>query len=886
MRRLRGWLVRWRGLLDKRRQDRELAEELESHVQMHVQDNLERGMTPEEARREALVKLGGIEQTKENYRDRRGFPWLESRLQDIRFGLRILRKNPGFTAVAVLTLALGIGATTAIFTAAYATLLAPLPYPQPNQLVMVWSKLQGHRYRVSSGDFTDWKRQSTMFEDLNAWGTDNFNIATQDRPEYFDGMAATQGYYGMLGNPLLLGRNFFPEEGEPGKDHVVILTYRLWRHLGANREIIGRTMQINGEPYTVVGVLASGTADRWDWELIIPLVLKPEQLNDHDSRPWRVTGRLKPGVTIKQAQAEMDAIAAKEANDHPKSNQGWGALVEPLKNDFLPSGRKTTLWLLLAAVGFLLLIACLNVANLLLARGITRQREVAIRASVGAKPVAIFAQFLTESLVLAILGGLLGVAMGYAMLWGLVAVIPPHALPAEADLRLNVSILLFMLAATTLSGVLFGCAPAWYASRLDPAGVLKEGGGLGVGVGRRRLRSVFVIAEFALSLPLLAGAGLAIHSFWNLTHVDLGVRTDHILGFYVDSVALERGGPLPTGTTNSYYRRILASIGEVPGVSNVCAMSYLPLDSLHAEMPFTIAGKPIYANPALRPSADLEMVTPDYFQTFGIRIVKGRAFTDADNASSFRVAMVNETFADRFLKGVDPLQQRVVMEQVRPDEETNGPAVEWQIVGVFHTVKSRGARDDNPEIDTPFWQEAFSVSGIGVRTAEDPATMVKSIAAAVNTVDPQAALALTRTMEQVHDEVLANDRFTAILFASFAVVALLLAAVGIHGVVAFSATQRSHEIALRLALGATRNGVVALVVKEGLMLACLGLGLGVIGAYFVGRAMQSVLFGVGAIDFSTLDAVALVLLFAALMACYLPARRAARVDPMVALRHE
>lgn len=880
----RVWLRRVPGVFGKERRDRDLAEELESHLRMHIEDNVRAGMAPEDARRHAIITLGGVEQTKENCRDRRGLPWVETLLQNVRFGLRMLRKNPGFTAVAILTLALGIGATTAIFTAAYATLLAPLPYPQSDRLVNVWSNLQGHRTWVSAGDFIDWKRQSTAFEDLNAGSTDDFDVATKDRPEFFDGIEVTQGYYRMLGIHLFLGRTFLPEEGEPGKEHVVILTHRLWQHLGANPKILGQVIEINSEPYTVVGVFAPGVADRWDWELSVPLVFKPEQQLDHDSRGWLVTGRLRRGVTIKQAQAEMDAIAAKEARDYPKSNQGWGALVEPFKNDFLPGDRRLTLWLLLGAVGFLLLLACLNVANLLLAMGITRQREVAIRGSLGARPAAIFAQFLTESLVLAILGGLLGIAAGYAMLRGLIAVIPPETLPAEADLRLNVPVLICMLAATTLAGVLFGCAPSWYASRLAPAEVLKEGGRSGMGGGRHRLRRLLAIAEFALTLPLLTGAGLAIHSFWNLTHVDLGVRTDYILGFYLDSPSLLKD---PTQIdTNSYYRRILASIEAVPGVSHASAMSYLPLDSLHAETPFSIAGEPPYANASLRPSADLETITPDYFRTFGIRIVKGRAFTDADNASSVRVAMVNETFVKRFLQGVDPLEQRVVMEQVIPGASENGPAVAWQIVGVFHTVKSRGSREDNPEIDTPFWQEAFPVSGVGVRTAEDPATMVKSIAAAVNAVDSEAALYEPRTMEQMHDEVLANDRFTLILFASFAVVALLLAAAGIHGVTAFSAAQRSREIALRMALGATRNGVVALILKEGLALACAGLALGLIGACFVGRAMQSVLFAVPAVDFSTLGAVGLLLFGAAALACYLPAMKAVRVDPMVALRCE
>ena len=808
---------------------------------------------------------------------------MQTLLHNLRFVFRTLRESLGLTGTILLTIALGIGANTAIFTVAYAALLAPLPYPQAGQLVNVWSKFQGHRYGVSSGDFADWKRLSTSFKDLNAAGTVDSNIATKDRPEFLESLVATPGYFGMLGNPIFLGRNFLPQEGEPGKEHAVILSHRLWQHLGANRKIIGQTMQIDGEPYTVVGVFAPGIADRWPWQLIRPKVFQTEQLQDHDSRYWLVTGRLKTSVTIQQAQAEMDAITAKEARDYPKSNQGRGAMVEPYKNDLLSGDRKLAVWLLLGAAGFLLLIACLNVASLLLAKGIIRQREVAIRGALGARPATIFAQFLTESLVFAMLAGIIGVVAGYAMLRGLIAVIPPDALPAEADLRLNTPVLVVMLAAATLAGVLFGCAPAWYASRVDPAGALKQGGRAGIGVARHRLRRMLVVGEFALSLALLAGAGLSIHSFWNLTHVDLGVRTDHILAFYIDSVPLMKDSSRLSVTP--YYRRILASIKAVPGVSSVCAMSYLPLDSLHAEIPFAIAEQPTYANPSLLPHADLEMVTPDYFHTFGIRVTKGRAFTDADNESSVRVAMVNETFASRFLKGDDPLRQRVVMEQLTGSPQ-KGPVIEWQIVGVFHTVKSRGSREDNPEIDTPFWQEAYPISAIGVRTAQDPAAMVKSIAAAVNGVDPQAALYKPRTMEQVHDEVLANDRFTLTLFATFALVALLLATVGMYGVMAFSVTQRLREIALRMALGATRNGVIALVVKEGVVLAGAGLGFGLIGTYFVGRAMRNILFGVSAIDFSAFAAVGSLLLIAALLACYLPGLRAASVEAMQFLRSE
>jgi putative ABC transport system permease protein len=538
--------------------------------------------------------------------------------------------------------------------------------------------------------------------------------------------------------------------------------------------------------------------------------------------------------------------------------------------------------LLLSAVGFLLLIACLNVANLLLAKGIARQREVAIRGALGAKPRAIFAQFVTESLVFAILAGLIGLAAGYAMLQGLIAVMPPDTLPAEADLRLNLPILLMMLAAAGVSGLVFGCAPAWYASRVDPAEALKQGGRAGIGLGRQRLRRALIVGEFALSLALLAGAGFAIHSFWNLTRLDVGVRTDHILGFYIDSVPLEKS---PTqAKVNAYYRRVLDTLRSVPGVLETSAVNYLPLDSFYASLPFEIAGQPAHSNPSLRPVADLVTVTPEYFHTFGIRIVKGRAFTEADNESSLKVALVNEAFANRFLNGVNPIGQRVIMEHVIPGVTLTHPAVEWQIVGVFHTVKTRGSREDTPEVDTPFWQEGFSISGVAVRTAEDPQTMIQTIASAVNRIDPQAALWKPRTMQQVHDEMLVNDRFTMILFASFALVALLLATVGIYGVMSFSVTQRSHEIALRMALGASRYQVIVLVMKEGAILAGFGLALGSIGVYFVGRAMQSILFGVPTIDFPAFGAVSLVLLLAALVACYLPSQRAASEHVMECLR--
>ena len=807
---------------------------------------------------------------------------MQTLLQNLRFSLRMLARNPGLTITILLTVALGIGANTAIFTVDYATLLAPLPFPQPNQLVMVWSSIQGNRNGVAAGDFTDWKQQNTVFSDLNAFSGTSFNIATKDQPQYLQASLTTPGLLQMQGEPLFLGRYFVPEEGQAGHDHVVILTHKLWLKLGADRKIIGTTLRLDGEPYTVVGVQAAGDQDRGQNELTVPLVFKPEQLN-HDFHWLLVMGRMKPGVTLEQARQNMNAVTAHIAQVYPKSDKGWGAKVEPLKNDFLPPERIQMLWLLLGAVGFVLLIACVNVANLLLARGMTRQKELAVRSALGAARATIFGQLLTESLLLTLAGGVLGVGVGYAMLQGLIAVMPRGTLPNEADLRLNIPILLFTLGATMLAGLLAGCAPAWYASRIDPGEALKEGGRTGTSVAKHRLRRVLVIGEFALALALLAGAGLAIHSFWNLTRVDLGIRTDHVLMFSL---------PVPDSRSKdpvqivAYYRDILAHIDAVPGVSHATVMTGYPLFGGGFGMPFTLAGGTAYADPSQRPGAGFGMVTPDYVSTFGIHMVKGRSISEQDTANSIKVVMVNESFAKKYLQGKDPLQQRVVVEQLIPGVQKLGPGVEWQIVGVYHDVHAADRRGRLEEMLVPFWQIPWPQATVGVRTAEDPATMQPSIAAAVHAVDPQIALAEPKTLDQVREESLANERFTLILFGSFAVVALFLATLGIYGVVAFSVAQRSHEIAVRMALGATRNRVLALVVREGTVLAAIGLGLGLIGAYFVGRAMQSMLFGVRALDFSAFSAVALILLVSALLACYFPARRAASVEPMRVLRTE
>jgi len=803
--------------------------------------------------------------------------------RNIRFGLRLLAKNLGFTCVALLALTLGIGANTAIFSVVYATLLAPLPYPHPDQLVIVWSKVKGGRNGVSAGDFLDWKRQSTVFQDLCAWTGGNYSLSSSDHPEMIQTRLITPGFNNMVGTPFFLGRDILPEEGVVGRDRVVVMTHRLWvERFGGDRDIIGKPIRLNGEPYSVVGVLAAGQPDRLESQLFVPLAFKPDQIN-HQFHFILVMGRLKPGVTLQQANANMDSVTRHIAEVYPKSNMGWGATVEPLKNDFISRDLIKNIWLLMGAVGFILLIACVNVANLLLARGTVRQREIAVRASLGATRGQLFAQFLTESLALSLIGGILGVSLAWGLLRIIVALIPPFTLPSEADIRVNLPVLFFSLAATLLAGVLFGCAPAWQTARLNLSDVLKESGRSAVGAGRPGLRRTLVVIEFALALTLLAGAGLVIHSFWKLSRVDLGFRQDHILTFFLP-VTNERFST-PEQMT-AFYRLLLDRVGALPGVTASSASTGMPIIGTNFGMPFNLAGQAV-GDPSSRPGAGFNMVTPEFFTTFGIRMEKGRALTSQDVAGGLPVAVVNETFAKKYLSGVDPLAQRVVVEQLIPGVTKLGPPIEWQIVGVYHDVHNGGVRREGfPEIEVPFSQSPWPQAGIAVRTFGDPASMTKSITAVVRSVDPNLPLDQVKTMDQLVDESLAGDRFSTVLFSSFAGVALLLAAIGIYGVMSFAVAQRTHEIGLRIALGAGTNQVLRLVLQEGMALALFGLLVGLAGTYFVGQVMKTLLYQVNAMDPAAISAVAAVLLLSAFLACYIPARRATQVDPMVALREE
>jgi putative ABC transport system permease protein len=670
-------------------------------------------------------------------------------LGNLRYAWRLLWKNPGLTGIILLTVALGVGANTAIFTVDYATLLATLPYPHSDQLVTVWTaNKSGSRY-PSAENFIDWRRQSQAFQDLSAISGGTFEIGATETPESVWGMRATANYYRTLGSSFFLGRNFLQDEDQAGKDHVVIITHKLWNHLGADPRLVGHMLRVDGEPYTVVGVLQPGIADRDIFQMTVPLVFTFEALH-HSAIPLVVVGRLKPGVTIMRAQDQIAAVtqlAQSDAKDiHVKS-----AIVEPLKDYVMALSRemRRTLWLLLGAVGFVLLIACVNVANLLLSRGAARRKEIAVRCALGATRTTIFMQTLMESLVLAMAGGILGAGVGYSMLCALLAAMPPLTLPWGADTHLNPYVFLFTLAATMLAGLLFGCAPAWYTSRIDPGEGLKSGGAAGLGVGRHGLQRMLVVGELALALSLVAGAGLAIHSFINLMQVDMGVKTDHVLTFYLSDPPTR---PKEPEKIIAYYKQMLSSLQLLPGVSSVSAQTGTPLFRMYSPTPFAIVGEPAHKDPSTVPKVDLGKITPDYFKTFGIRIVKGRSFDDHDAASGVKVAMVNEDFVRTFLKGSDPLRQLISIWQSNNEMPSANPT-EWQVVGVYHDVLSGSMREQHPEIQIPFWQSPSPGPAIAVRTGGDPDSMAKSIAAAVYAIGPKVFVVRPRTRTDTHPSV-------------------------------------------------------------------------------------------------------------------------------------
>jgi putative ABC transport system permease protein len=805
-------------------------------------------------------------------------------LRDARFALRLFVKAPAFTSLAVGVLALGISSTTAIFSVVYGTFFAPLPYRDPEALVMVWSQFRGERVPVSAKDFVVWKREATAFDDLNAWGGRSVNMATTDRPENVEAGVATPGFLAMLGygHPLALGRSFIEEEGTVGRDRVVILTYRVWRdRFNGDPAIVGRQIRLDDEPHTVVGVLGEGPADHQQSKLWLPLAFTPEQLTS-DSRSLSVMGRLRRGVTVQRANANMAALGVAAERREPRTDDTWKTSVEPFRNNFVRSSTKQGLWLLLAAVCFLLLIACANVANLLLARGSARQRELAIRSALGATNGAIARQLLIESLVLALAGGGLGALIASIQLDAIVALMPAYTLPSETEITLSVPVLLFALGICAMAGVLAGCAPAWQAARANLADAIKEGG-RSIAGGRHLLRRALVVLEFALALTLLAGGGLAAHAFIKTMNVDLGFRTDHLLTL---QLPVPRGRFTTPAEVEMFYRQLLDRTAAIPGVLSASISTGMPPQGTSFGRAFEIVGRP--SDPARPIGGGVNMVTPQFYETLGIRILRGRAFTEQDRAGGVPVAIVNESFVKAYLEGADPLTQRVRMQPFVYGIAPPGlESAEWQIVGVYGEVRNAGPLNRSfPEIDLPFWQVPWPRTNMVVRTAGDPLGVQQGLANVIQTLEPDLPLSNVRTMEQVVSESMAADRFHTVLFGAFAAVALVLAAVGIYGVMSFVVAQRTQEIGVRMALGAPRGRVLQDVLREGMTTALVGTAFGAAGAWLIGLAMKGTITGVETFDPLAFTAVAATLLGSALVACLVPARRAASVDPIVALRKD
>lgn len=809
--------------------------------------------------------------------------------RDVCFGLRILGRNKGFTAVAILALALGIGPNVAIFSMIWATFLAPLPYPQSNQLVVVWNHYKGQRNATSAEDYAQWAAQSHSFQELyfQSWFGKHLTNADHSRAD-INGNAVSPGFYTrMLGVPIAMGREFLPQEGSPGNDHVVVLSYLLWKQrYHADPDILGKAILLDDEPYTVVGVLQQQPTDRVSGFFVTPLLVQP---GEHKQEYGNVFGRLKPGVTLAQAQAEIAVADASLAPKRGAEARNFSVSVEPMRNDWLDHKIEHNLWLLLGAVGLVLLIACSNVANLLLARASVRQQELAVRSALGATGRQLFTQLLTESVTLAVIGGATGIGLGWAIMKLSMAILPDlTAEVTEAVVQINVPVLCFAAMITLLGGVAFGCAPAWHAARVNLSETLKQGSrAVAGGRGRSRTQSALVVTEFALALTLLAGAGMALHSFWNLSRIDVGIRRDHILVGYLapQSRSTDNRGSATPEETLARQRQLVEKLRAVPGVLGAALATTVPLEG-YDSFPFEIAGQP--SDPKRRPVADFQAITPGFFDTLGVRLVRGRFLNNEDTTSTPMAVVVNESFVRLYLAGADPLASRLVLKAPMPNQHELGPPRDFQIVGVFHDVLNdrQLTGSAQPQMCVSLWQVPWPFVGVAVRTALEPSTMAEALGSAVASAAPGFVLDRVQTIAQIIDKQTTTDRFGMVLFGGFAGVALLLAALGIYGVMSFTAAQRTHEIGLRIALGAQKHEVVALIVHSGVRLALPGMVVGLLGVLLLGRLMRSTLYGVGAIDYASTVLVAATLLAIALFACWVPARRTANVDPMIALRDE
>jgi predicted permease len=879
-------------LFQRRRVEREMEEELRSHIQIRS-DELERqGLSSTLAERQARVEFGGYERYREECRDALATRLLGELMADVRYGVRQLRRNPGFTAVAVITLGLGIAANTAIFSIVSSVLLRKPPVRNPDKVMMVlpverakgWGDNPEHL--ASAPDFLDWRNSSRTFDEMAAvepW--DDFTLTGHDEPEHVAGMRTSANFFHLLGVNPPLGRTFVDGEDEHGRDHVAILSDSLWQnHFASDPSVVGKTVKLNGESYTVVAVMpASFKLLDFPTQVWIPLAFDQKQLGPagRQTRSFLVFGRVKAEATGDQAQAEMATISRHMEQSYPDADKGWEARLLSLQEFVIQDFYiRPALMMLMGAVGLVLLIACANIAGLLLARGAGRKHEIAVRSAMGAGRVRLVRQFLSEN----ILTGLAGAGVGLLLAWWGIRVL--HAALSynewvkSLDFGIDTRVLVFTVGLSLLTVLLSGLVPALQVSRSDLQATLKEGGRAGgVGVARDKARRVFVVAEVALALVLLTGAGLMIKSFLETIGVDPGFNPRGLLTANV-SLPISKYGSPPQQA--AFFQQVTEKLQSLPGAVSAATATNLPLAAGAGNIPFSIEGRPA-TPPKERPQAREYTISPDYLSTMEIPLTRGRAFTNFDNQNAPPVALVNEAFARRFFPKQDAVGQHISIET-----EVGVPSPRREIVGVVGNVKDYfGQPSFNPQIYLPYVQAPSAEMTLAVRTKGDPATLSSAVRAAVWSVDKDQPLGNVMSMSELIDaRGAAGDRLMGELLGIFAALALILAAVGIYGIIAHGVTQRAHEMGIRMALGAGRAGVLRLVVGEGMRLAAIGLAIGFVVAYPLPH-----LFGAAFEGFSVHPTGIFVLApalvgLAAFLASYIPARRATKVDPMVALRYE
>jgi predicted permease len=889
MNRMRGWLLRLGEYFGRTRRERELSAEMESHLQLHIEDNLRAGMSLEEARRQALIKLGGVEQTKELVRERRGLPLLEVLLQDLRFGVQMLTKNLGFTAVATLTLALGIAANATIFSFVSAVMLKRPPVGDPDRLAVISSINPVSSWGINLNPFSApiyfaWKKQNRMFTDMAAADPYSGASLTGDgNPERVSVMRATANYFSVLGVSAQIGRTFTDGEDHSGREHVVVLSHEFWEHrFAADPNVVGKTIRLNGLSYEVIGVmpaqfiLQSFLVQTWT-----PLVLDEAQQSAaaRQNRNLFLFARLKPGATIPEANAEFQRLARVAEQNFPDTEKGWGATVLTLQDYMVKEfNAGPALILLMSAVGFVLLIACANIAGLLLARATGRDKEIAVRVAMGAGRLRMLRQLLTEALLLAALGGAAGLALTF---WGARLLKSALGFNEEVrilDLSVDARVLTFTAAISLLAAVIFGLAPALKAGTSDVYGILKNAAGKASAASRQnRLRSILVIAEVALAVVLLTGTGLMIKSTVDQQRKGLGFEQDHLLTAFV-SLADTR---YPDAAKQSaFYRQLLAKLENLPGAESAALASTLPAGGAD-QLSFRLKGQENLP-PGDRSKARYFVVSPEFFRTAKIRLLAGKIFSESDGPDSHTVAIVSEVFVRRFFPKGDALGQQVLI-------DTGGESgARWrEVIGIVANVKGWPDQStDDAEIYESFLQRPVGEMGLMVRTRGTPDSFAPTLREAVWTIDKDQPIASVMSLEDRIGNQLAGDHLFIEMLGIFAALALALSGVGLYGLVTYTVGLRTQEIGIRMALGANKKSILVQVVGQGMKLAVTGAAIGMVAALPLPRLIEGLL-----IDFRVSGGWVYLLIPAmicgvALLASYVPARRAARVDPMVALRYE